>query len=184
MATKKAVKPATKKPATKKPVARKTTVKKTAPAKKSVTAVKSAPAPVGFNAALRTFFVKYFEFNGVATRAEYWWVRLFCFVIFVLFGLFVPWVMLQTGALPLGLLSAGLTLLFLVAIAIPSLAQMSRRVHDAGYSAWVFFLPLIIATVMEWFELWGAGLLSTVVGVWGLILTLIPSKTTGNPYRN
>lgn len=105
---------------------------------------------IGFVAAVKRGFSKYADFSGRASRGEFWWWYLFyVLVVVVLSGL--------TGALaaattqpgsdeiPTGAI-IGLILLgvFLLAIAVPSLALGARRLHDGGFSA--LFLLLILVS--------------------------------------
>ena len=132
-------------------------------------------------------FKKYFRFNGVATRAEYWWVTLFVLAVWA--GL------LETSFLlyPKYLLAAGILaffwLLFGVITFIPLWTIQSRRLHDAGFSAkilWIsfaFFLYNAIAShymikfvAVDW--------LGLVWGIFVLVLFLMPSKLENNPYRD
>ena len=177
---------AAKKPVVKKSVATKSVARPTA----TVSASKSAPKMVGFGAAVRNFFARYFEFNGVSTRAEYWWVMLFLLGVFGLGMGVIPFILAKLYMSWLALIVVWACALFAVAIIVPSVALMSRRVHDAGFSAWVFFIPWIIVNVLAW-VLGLAGFGSTVLGwlgyavsIWGLVLTLMPSKLDSNPYRN
>lgn len=89
----------------------------------------------------------YFGFSGRARRAEYWYFTLFNMLVgIVLAG--IDWV---TGTLDpetgVGLLGGVYTL----AILIPSIAVVFRRLHDTGRSAWwlfILFIPLIGAIVL------------------------------------
>lgn len=77
-----------------------------------------------FGQSIKTCFSKYVTFSGRATRSEYWWFALFCFIICC-----IPVVNF------LGLL------LFL-----PSLAVGVRRMHDIGKSGLfvlLAFIPLV-----------------------------------------
>ena len=73
-----------------------------------------------FFESIRVCFAKYAEFNGRATRAEFWWFFLF--------------VTLAAGGL--AYLSQSLSNVFLVAVLLPFLAVGSRRLHDTGKSGW------------------------------------------------
>lgn len=189
----------TKTAAVKKPVAK--AAKKPAPAKRAAVSKKpaqkrivaapvahtAAPASkmIGFGQAVRNFFARYFDFNGTSTRAEYWWVELFNLIVIgagyaVLPSIFMWWL----GAPLLALIFIYATILYTIAVAIPSLALASRRVHDAGFSAWVFFGPVIILVAMNFFALPGTDIVGFLVSVWGLALTLMPSKIQNNPYRD
>ena len=79
-----------------------------------------------FQESIRVCLKKYAEFNGHATRAEFWWFAVF--------------IMLVAGAL--AYLSAALTNVFLIDILLPHLAVGARRLHDIGNSAWwlLFYL--------------------------------------------
>ena len=75
---------------------------------------------VTFFESIRVCLTKYAEFNGRASRSEFWW-----------FALFVTLV-----ASALVYLSQSLSNVFLVAIILPLLAAGSRRLHDIGKSGW------------------------------------------------
>lgn len=72
----------------------------------------------------------YGDFEGRASRREYW--------NFVLFNTLISTV--------LGLVSAGtLAALYVLAVIIPSSAVLVRRLHDVGKSGWYFWIVLIPA---------------------------------------
>ncbi|NJN55761.1 MAG: DUF805 domain-containing protein [Anaerolineae bacterium] len=73
-----------------------------------------------FFGAIHTCLVKYAQFNGRATRAEFWWFTLF--------------VILVTAAL--AYLSEAWASVFLVAMLLPQLAVGTRRLRDADQSGW------------------------------------------------
>ncbi|MDR0319425.1 MAG: DUF805 domain-containing protein [Rickettsiales bacterium] len=94
----------------------------------------AAPAPqakcdqpkfVGFMDALGNFFNGYFDWRGVSTRAEYWWMVLAAYIGLSIF----------TGSI-VGLMFVGL---FLLAITIPFIMLTIRRMHDIGKSGWHFY---------------------------------------------
>ena len=74
----------------------------------------------------------YANFNGRASRQEYWMFFLFN-IIFAIVAGFVD------GFLGLGFLY----LLYSVAVLIPSLAVGVRRLHDVNKSGWWLFISLI-----------------------------------------
>jgi len=85
---------------------------------------------------------KYADFSGRARRSEYWYFFLFYLLIYV--GLIILSKMLGT----VGLI---LTLLFLLAMIVPSLAVGVRRLHDTDRSGWwllISLVPLIGAIIM------------------------------------
>jgi uncharacterized membrane protein YhaH (DUF805 family) len=153
--------------------------------------------------AVKSVFTKYATFRGTASRPEYWWWALFATVIAIVLSAFQgdlenP----NTAASTLGLVWSVGTL-------IPGLAVTVRRFHDAGFSGkWLFTLliPVIafIVSITQIAELFfdnelaidadtilsvagalaPAILLLLAVGIFQLVLTLLPTKTAeqGNKY--
>lgn len=83
-----------------------------------------------FTEAVKTCFTKYADFNGRASRSEFWWWALFILlagIVLTGFSLTLSWA-------------------FSVATLVPYLAVASRRLHDTGRSGWyqlLGFIPLI-----------------------------------------
>lgn len=69
----------------------------------------------------------YADFNGRASRKEYWMFWLFCFVL----GLIT------------GLINDYLSYVASIALLLPSLAVGVRRLHDVGKSGWMLLIGLI-----------------------------------------
>ena len=85
---------------------------------------------MNFQDAIRTCLSKYADFNGRATRPEYWW--------------FVLFVVLVSAAL--SLISPILSGIFSLATLLPSVAAATRRLHDTNRSGWwqlICFIPVI-----------------------------------------
>ena len=79
---------------------------------------------------IKTCFSKYAEFNGRASRPEFWWWVLFTFVVSV----------------ALGFVSQMVSGLFSLAVLLPSIAVGARRLHDTDRSGWlqlVWLIPVI-----------------------------------------
>jgi DNA-binding CsgD family transcriptional regulator len=76
--------------------------------------------PLTFFESIRVCLSKYAEFNGRASRAEFWW-----------FALFVTLV-----ASALVYVSEALGSVFLIAMLLPFLAAGNRRLRDSGKSGW------------------------------------------------
>ena len=90
---------------------------------------------MSFTEAIKTGFKKYTDFQGVATRPEYWWWILFT----VLVGL-------ATTAIWDGLGTA-----WNIAVLLPTIAVGVRRLRDAGYHwAWMFLglVPIVGGIVL------------------------------------
>jgi uncharacterized membrane protein YhaH (DUF805 family) len=103
---------------------------------------------------------KYVEFNGRARRKEYWnftliniFINLVCYIFFILVTIIAS----TTTALEVGEEPSFLSILSLViwvifwcvwcvfnlAIFLPSLAVMFRRLHDIGISGWLWLINFI-----------------------------------------
>ncbi len=107
-------------------------------------------------------FQKYGDFDDRARRSEFWWFFLFCTVSSFILGI-----------IPL------LGQLCMLALLIPYLAVLVRRLHDTGRSAWwlLLLLPtailglvvlLIVIFIITFPAAWGA---DAEIG-WGLILIM------------
>jgi uncharacterized membrane protein YhaH (DUF805 family) len=138
----------------------------------------NAPAPpsldlpyygIGFGGAIKRAFKKYANFKGRASRSEYWWWALFVTIVYLV--LVIPALILgmQTstdGGKTPG--TAGVPFLvvfsvFLLAVILPSLAVLVRRIHDVGFSG-LFALLILVPSL--------GGLVTT-------ILALLPSSVNG-----
>ena len=86
-----------------------------------------------FGESIRTCFSKYVDFNGVASRSEFWWFILFVFIV----GLVLNIVDRVLGT------AAVLYALFVLAVLLPYLAVGARRLHDTGRSGWWWLISLI-----------------------------------------
>ena len=99
---------------------------------------------IGFAGAVRRGFVKYATFRGRAGNAQFWWWQLF-----VLLGMIAATVLFYAAAWVGG--TDGVLVVvasvvcggFYLAVLLPSLALMVRRLHDAGHSGWAYFITFI-----------------------------------------
>ncbi|MCH9815519.1 MAG: DUF805 domain-containing protein [Actinomycetia bacterium] len=105
--------------------------------------------------AIRTVWSKYADFSGRAGRPEYWWWYLF--VVVVQLALYVPGFFIAALAAPElnadGTTSQGggigillyllLWIAVLLALVIPSIAVLVRRLHDTERSGFWFFLGFV-----------------------------------------
>ena len=82
---------------------------------------------VTFFESIRVCFTKYAEFNGRASRSEFWWFMLFVTLV----------------ASALVYISEALSSIFLIAILLPLLAAGSRRLHEIGKSGWLQLYLLV-----------------------------------------
>jgi len=79
-----------------------------------------------FMTAVKTCFSKYADFNGRATRSEYWYFFLFQFIC----GIVLGWIPVVGWLVSLALL-------------VPQLAVAWRRLHDMGKSGANYLFILI-----------------------------------------
>lgn len=82
---------------------------------------------MNFGESVSTCFRKYADFNGCASRPEFWWWVLFTFI--------------ATGVI--SALSHRLSAAFSVATFLPSIAVAARRLHDTDRSGWLQLLGVI-----------------------------------------
>ena len=80
-----------------------------------------------FQESIRVCMTKYADFNGTASRPEYWWFFLF---------------LVLAGAV-CSLIAPTLGSIFSLATLIPILAAGSRRLHETGRSGWMQLIGLI-----------------------------------------
>ncbi len=74
---------------------------------------------------------KYFDFEGRASRSEYWYFALFNFLITIILSIFLN----DFGGIDFSAIYTVLTL-------IPSIAVAVRRMHDVGKSGWYALIPI------------------------------------------
>lgn len=85
---------------------------------------------MNFTDAIKTCFNKYVDFEGCASRPEFWWWVLFTVI----------------ASAALRTISWNLSGLFSLATCLPSIAVTARRLHDTDRSGWfqlLWFIPII-----------------------------------------
>lgn len=97
---------------------------------------------MGFQEAVKSVYSNYCKFDGRATRSEYWYFVLFSFLVSVVLvlGLLAGSV---NSNLPLTILFGLLCVAFSLGSLVPSIAVCVRRLHDGGYSGWLYLLNFI-----------------------------------------
>lgn len=80
-----------------------------------------------FGQAIGTAFRKYADFDGRASRPEFWWFLLFTVLVWLALNSIFP----------------GLSAAWFFAVLLPSLAVSVRRLRDAGFAWPMIFLGLI-----------------------------------------
>lgn len=114
---------------------------------------------VNFLDSIRTVLSKYAEFDGRATRPEFWWWMLFSVLVTAALNVF--------SVIPIGIdgssLGSILTGLWTIATLLPTLAVGVRRLRDADY-AWqnIFWILLPIAGIIVLVIYWAKPTAGTV----------------------
>lgn len=90
----------------------------------------------------------YADFNGRATRKEYWMFMLISLLLFSALGMILMFVFLWAlfgGHADIGILTIGFGALLIpsLAIIVPSIALQVRRLHDIGKSGFWYFIAFI-----------------------------------------
>lgn len=95
---------------------------------------------------------KYATMQGRAPRSEYWWFVFFNWLVLffadVIFGLIGSAINGYTGAMVT--ITVGSTIVFL-ALVIPNICVMVRRLHDTGHSGFWFFITILPFIGILWF---------------------------------
>ena len=143
-------------------------------------ATKTASAPLNdFQSAVVNLFQKWADFNGYASRPEYWWAILF-----------IALVSFVTAWIPF------VGVIVSVVLIVPQLSLTVRRLHDMGQSGrWLWgyalLVPYIISAAIA--MAMGGGVYAFATGLFGLlvlawviavfVMTLLPTKKSGNKFR-
>ena len=98
--------------------------------------------------AYKSFFKGYVDFAGRSTRSEYWWVWLGNMILYIPFFLSYGNALAnsrnESALITLGFIAI-IYFIFGLAIFLPSLALMVRRLRDAGFHwalIFILFIPL------------------------------------------
>ena len=109
---------------------------------------------IGFvDAVKKALMHNYANFNGRASRSEYWWLFLFGFSIsipaMILDGL-TGIVLIDAGA---GASYGPFYLLGAMGLFLPALSAMVRRLHDSGRSGWWYFIAFVpcVGFIICWY---------------------------------
>ena len=91
-----------------------------------------------FQESIRTCLNKYFDFDGDASRSEYWWFVLFIIVV----------------GFALAAVSRHLSGMFSLLTIVPAISAAARRLHDTNRSGWwqlIALFPVIGTLVLAYF---------------------------------
>ena len=88
---------------------------------------------------------KYANFNGRASRSEFWWFSLFCIIVTFVAVIFDSIYIDNAQTMgPVELLSS-------LALLLPSLSVTARRLHDVGRSGWWMLIAITIIGLIPLF---------------------------------
>lgn len=130
-------------------------------------------------------FRRYAEFSGRSRRMEYWSFALLNVAVYLVLG-----AVMVAGGIPLAALAdpeaargvtlgagffvgGGLLVIYGLAILLPSIAVVVRRLHDRDMSGW-WYLGLIVASFIP--------LVGFVAGIAFLVLMLLPGTPGPNRF--
>lgn len=98
-------------------------------------------------AAIQSVFRNYGTLSGRAPRSEYWWFTLAQVVLFIvvfLLGTLGVGSSPEPGTVPPSIgIAIGVVLFLGLALVIPNITVFVRRLHDADFSGWFYFLACI-----------------------------------------
>jgi len=80
-----------------------------------------------FLKSIETCFYKYADFDGRASRSEFWWFYLFTILSWIIGAIINPVV----------------ELIFIFGLLLPNIAVCARRLHDIGKSGWLQLIQII-----------------------------------------
>jgi uncharacterized membrane protein YhaH (DUF805 family) len=111
---------------------------------------------------------KYAVFSGRARRKEYWMFFLFNFIIAVVIGIFsgIATAYDANSNTSIAPIITGISYLYSLAVLLPSLGVVIRRLHDLGKSGWWYFIAFI----------------PLVGGIWLLVLMCTDGQVGVNQY--
>lgn len=115
-----------------------------------------------FGQSVSTCFSKYATFNGRASRSEYWWWILFNYIVIFVAALIGGFISYITNS-DIGIAFYGFAIL---ALFIPSISVLVRRLHDTDHSGWYYWISLI----------------PLIGGIWLLVLLCTASDSDENSY--
>jgi len=165
---------------------------------------------ISMGQAFKLFWKRYVDFTGKSTRAEYWWMALWLVIIYVvatllalisgltLFASVVGNVFSNEPVEAVKQLFAGGTgilfgiivlaiVLFTLAIIIPSIALLVRRLRDAGLTTWAVWVLVILTWILSGSDTLRTnasftliGLISGLLSIARLVFTILPTGTLSN----
>lgn len=139
--------------------------------------------------AYKQFWKKYFNFKGVSTRSEYWWVflinSLIGLVFIVAFGGAAFLAGMATGHGPkavgiAAIIGLVIAMVYYIATIIPTISLHFRRYRDAGVTPWFLLITYGVPFVLyksTFYEkhVWIQAIV-LIVEIINFIILVMPSK--------
>lgn len=97
---------------------------------------------VSFVEAVKRGLQNYCNFDGRASRSEFWWFQLFILIVSFPFS-FLANMFLQFDMETAGIVFQVITYIINLALFLPSLGLQVRRLHDINKSGWFVLLGLV-----------------------------------------
>ncbi len=108
---------------------------------------------IGFGAAVQRAFKKYARFDGRASRSEFWFFVLGLIVLEVV--LYIPIIIGAAADIPiLTILFALVLIVVALGAIVPMIAVGVRRLHDAGFSGWLYLIGFVPCIGIALYVLW------------------------------
>lgn len=86
--------------------------------------------------------IRYAQFNGRASRGEFWWFQLF--IVIASIPLYIlSFYAGYSGSQGLALVATGLGVVMCLVLALPCIAATIRRLHDTDRSGWWLLLGFV-----------------------------------------
>ena len=109
---------------------------------------------MGFGQAVSTCFSKYVDFSGRARRSEFWWWQLFVIIVSAIAAAIdnVAGLHIMTTSSSVSYSAGWVQGVVTLAVLLPSIAVLFRRLHDTGRSGWWWLLSWVccIGTILLW----------------------------------
>lgn len=96
---------------------------------------------VSFGEAISRAFSNYCNFEGRASRSEFWWFYLFTNL--VTFPFYAASQFMTIAEMDLAIVPQAINILISLALFLPGLGLFVRRMHDIGKSGWWYLLNLL-----------------------------------------
>ena len=139
--------------------------------------------------AYKQFWKNYFNFTGVSTRSEFWWVFLINSIIYAVFALAFGGVAVATAFVTghadksfgiAALIGIAVCILYWIASVIPTISLYFRRYRDAGVTPWFLLITYGVPAVLTGSNLYEKHVLVQtlvlIISIIGFIILVMPSK--------